>query len=170
MPSARVRLLRLAAAVLPVLALGWWRGRQAQSPLLGPARLPLLPLVLGLGVSALLVGGAVFWRQYQLSTQAEAVARALTSGEPRRAPELLIRYGCSGCHTVPGVPGADGRVAPPLAGLRQRVYVGGVLPNTAENLVAWIVDPRRYSPGTAMPASGIGEAEARDVAAYLYAR
>jgi cytochrome c1 len=126
-----------------------------------------MPLALGLAVSPCW-GGAMGWRQYQLSSQAEAVARAVTGGEPSRAPQLIIRYGCSGCHTVPGVPGADGRVAPPLAELRQRVYLGGVLPNSAENLASWIVDPRRYSPGTAMPASGISQAEARDVAAYLY--
>jgi cytochrome c1 len=34
--------------------------------------------------------------------------------------------------------------------------------------VSWIVDPRALSPRTAMPVTGIGEAEAREVAAYLY--
>jgi cytochrome c len=176
MPFARARLLRLAAVLPPLLAYGWWRGRSGllpapESPPAPPARrLSLMPLALALAVSALLLGGAMGWRQHQQSSQAEAVARAMTGGEPRRAPQLIIRYGCSGCHTIPGVPGADGRVAPPLAELRQRVYLGGVLPNSAENLTGWIVNPRRYSPNTAMPASGISQAEARDVAAYLYSR
>ncbi|MBV9786106.1 MAG: cytochrome C, partial [Acidisphaera sp.] len=65
--------------------------------------------------------------------------------------------------------GADGQVAPPLAGLRKRVYIGGVMRNTPENLIAWIVDPRSISPHSAMPVTGISRREARDVATYLYA-
>jgi hypothetical protein len=52
--------------------------------------------------------------------------------------------------------------------MASRLYVGGVLANTPENLVAWIVDPPAHDLLTAMPVTGIGEAEARDVAAYLY--
>jgi cytochrome c len=37
-------------------------------------------------------------------------------------------------------------------------------------MVRWIVNPQQFSPQTAMPATGITEEEARDVAAYLYAR
>jgi cytochrome c len=98
---------------------------------------------------------------------AEAVA--LTEGDPAAAPAAIRRYGCAGCHMIPGVAAAQGLVGPPLAGLRERVYVAGVLPNSAGNLIRWIVDPPAIDPRTAMPASGISEAEARDVAAYLYA-
>ena len=52
----------------------------------------------------------------------------------------------------------------------QRVYVGGVVANSPDNLVRWIVSPQTFSPRTAMPATGITEAEGRDVAAYLYSR
>ena len=97
------------------------------------------------------------------------VARALTGGDPARAAVLITRYGCGGCHTVTGVPGAHGRVAPPLNGLRERVYLAGVLRNTSGNLIQWIVDPHSLSPRTAMPATGISGAEAADVAAWLYA-
>ncbi len=106
------------------------------------------------------------WRADQRETD---IARAITGGEPDRAPALLRRFGCVGCHTIPGIGGADGQVAPSLAHLRQRVFIGGVARNTAANLVRWIVDPHSLSPHSAMPASGINEAEARDVAAYLYA-
>jgi cytochrome c1 len=98
------------------------------------------------------------------------IARALTGGDPAAAPALLRRYGCGGCHTIPGIAGADGKVAPPLAGLRQRVYIAGVIRNTPDNLMAWIVAPQALSPRSAMPATGITAAEARDVAAYLYAQ
>ena len=57
---------------------------------------------------------------------------------------------------------------PPLEGLRSRVFIAGVLPNTADNLINWIVQPRRWSPRSAMPETGIDADGARDIAAYLY--
>jgi cytochrome c len=102
--------------------------------------------------------------------QQNNIAVALTGGEPSRAPTLLRRYGCSSCHTIPGAPGGDGLVGPSLRDLRSRVYLAGVLPNTADNLVRFIVSPTRFHPASAMPETGISEREARDVAAYLYAQ
>jgi cytochrome c len=99
-----------------------------------------------------------------------ATAKTMTGGDPDRAPAIFRRYGCSGCHTIPGIPGADGQTAAPLTGLSKRVYIAGVVENRSDNLVAWIVSPRRFSPRTAMPSTGISEQEARDLAAYLYAQ
>ncbi len=166
-PAARLLALGL-------LGLATLRGRSAAPQPASPAPLPARRtrwwLLFSLAaVLALTAAGAAGWQVMQ-RREAETLARALTGGEPDRAIPLMIRYGCGGCHAIPGVPGADGRVAAPLSGLRERVYVGGVARNTAANMVAWIVDPRAMSPRTAMPATGITEAEARDVAAYLYAR
>jgi cytochrome c len=97
------------------------------------------------------------------------VASALTGGDAGRAPAIFRRYGCSGCHTIPGIPGADGQTGPPLTGLSKRVFIAGTLENTSGNLIAWIVSPESQSPRTAMPDTGISEKEARDLAAYLYA-
>jgi cytochrome c len=99
----------------------------------------------------------------------EALAVAMTQGHPARAPPLLWRYGCAGCHTISAVPGAVGKVAPSLDHLRQRVYIAGHLQNTADNLQRWIREPQSLSPGSAMPDTGISADEARDVAAFLYA-
>ncbi len=118
----------------------------------------------------LLAGGGVAAREVMAARQRAAVARALTGGEPARGPALMRRYGCAGCHTIPGVPGADGQVGPDLAGLRQRVFIGGVVRNGADNLIRWITDPHALSPYTAMPVTGISQSEARDVAAFLYTR
>jgi cytochrome c2 len=98
-----------------------------------------------------------------------AVAEALTGGDASRAPDLFRRHGCAGCHSIPGIAGADGKVGAPLTGLRERIYIAGVVNNTSENLIGWIVSPQRFSPNSAMPATGISETEARDLAAYLYA-
>jgi cytochrome c1 len=130
--------------------------------------IPVWPVVAVLGLIILTGLGWVGAQQWQRQQENVAVARALTGGDPAHANQIARRYGCAGCHAIPGLPGANGKAAPPLVDLRARVYIGGVLPNTAENLVAWIVDPRRFSPRTAMPRTGISEQEARDIAAYLY--
>lgn len=117
--------------------------------------------------AALVAAGAVVLTTYS-GTREVHVARALTGGEAGRALPLLRRYGCAGCHEIPGVPGADGRVGPPLGEFRQRVFIAGVLPNNADNLVRWLVEPTAIHPRSAMPQTGISESEARDVAAYLY--
>lgn len=120
--------------------------------------------VISAGAGLLLLADAgLLWRQAERIRQEEDVAHAVTGGEPRRAPALLTRYGCGGCQAIPGVPGADGRVGSPLRGLRERVYIAGVLPNTAENLLAWLRDPRAHALRTAMSATGLTEAEARGV-------
>jgi len=123
-------------------------------------------LALALLVVLLIVVGTCY---YASSARADReVAMALTGGDPDRAPVLLRRYGCSGCHTIPGLAGADGKVAPPLVQLRKRVYIAGKLQNTPENLMRWIVSPQSVAPGSAMPDTGIDERGARDVAAFLY--
>ncbi|MGL9622400.1 cytochrome c [Bradyrhizobium sp. U531] len=118
-------------------------------------------------IGATAVGAGFAWSERQ---QREDIARAMTGGDPSRAPELIRRYGCAGCHSISGIPGGDGKVGGPLDGLRARVYIAGVANNTPDNLIQWIVTPQAFSPRTAMPATGITEKEARDVAAYFYAQ
>jgi cytochrome c1 len=110
---------------------------------------------------------ALAWRA---DHRAEILARAMVGGDLARAPGIIRRYGCAGCHTIPGIPGGDGQVGGPLADIGRRVYVGGVVKNSPDNLVHWIVSPQSFSPQSAMPATGITEAEARDVATFLYSR
>ena len=95
-------------------------------------------------------------------------AAALTGGDPSRGPDLMRKYGCQSCHTIPGVVGANGLVGPPLAGIASRSYIGGVLPNAPDNMLAWIQDPKRVDPKTAMPNVGVTPSDARHIAAYLY--
>jgi cytochrome c2 len=111
--------------------------------------------------------GITLWQEQHKS---EDIARAMAGGNPARAPELIRRYGCAGCHTISGISGGDGQVGGPLKDMRQRVYVGGVVVNSPDNLIQWIVSPQAFSPRSAMPATGISETEARDVATYLYSR
>ena len=96
-------------------------------------------------------------------------AVAATGGNPANAPALMVRNGCAGCHVISGVPGAAGRTGPELAGLDRQKFIAGTVPNNPENLVRWIREARRFDPHTAMPSTLVSEADARDMAAYLYA-
>lgn len=82
--------------------------------------------------------------------------------------QLIASYGCGSCHSIPGVPGADARAAPPLDHFYARSYIAGILPNTEENLIQWIQNPQKIVPGNAMPDLGVTKEQARDIAAYLY--
>jgi cytochrome c2 len=89
-------------------------------------------------------------------------------GDPENGKLLLRQFGCGSCHEIPGVAAAQGKVGPPLAGVADRVYLGGVLPNTPETMAAFIRAPQQADPNTAMPDMGVGEEHARDMVAYLY--
>jgi cytochrome c2 len=89
-------------------------------------------------------------------------------GDPANGRLLLRQFGCGACHDIPGVAAAKGRVGPPLQGVATRVYLGGVLPNTPENMLAFIRAPQKYEPRTAMPDLGVTEEHGRDMVAYLY--
>jgi cytochrome c1 len=99
---------------------------------------------------------------------AEEARRLSGGGDAGRGRWAIRKYGCASCHRVPGVLGADGLVGPPLDRMGSRMVLAGHLPNTPANMVRWIRHPRQLRRDTAMPETGITEAEARDVAAYLY--
>lgn len=98
----------------------------------------------------------------------KANAAALTGGDPRTGRQKIRDYGCDACHTIPGIPGADRTVGPPLTGIAGRMYIAGLLANHPENMVRWIMDPPSVDPKTAMPDMDVTEDDARDIAAYLY--
>ncbi|MBF6617108.1 MAG: c-type cytochrome [Candidimonas sp.] len=81
--------------------------------------------------------------------------------------QLVQDYGCVACHTVPGVRAPASRVGPTLDKMALRAYVGGVLANTPDNLLRWLLDPPAVDPRTTMPNVGLSVAEAQDIAAYL---
>jgi mono/diheme cytochrome c family protein len=90
------------------------------------------------------------------------------AADPGRGPDLFRAHGCVGCHTIPGVPEATGKVGPRLDRVKEQSYIAGVLPNRPQYLVEWIRRPKEIDPHTAMPNLGVGPEDARDMAAYLY--
>jgi len=89
-------------------------------------------------------------------------------GNPGQGALLVGRFSCGACHEIAGVEGAIGQVGPPLSTFGERTMIAGVLPNTPENLVRWLRHPQSVVPGNAMPDVGLTDAQARDVAAWLY--
>jgi cytochrome c2 len=134
----------------------------------GPSRVRRSVVYTGLALVLLAGAGVYAGYQVKLSRDARARAIALTAGDPDFGRSLTQRYGCAGCHTIPGVPGAQGKVGPSLQGFAARVYIGGVATNSPNALIQWIENPRMIDSKTAMPITGISRAEARHVAAYLY--
>ena len=92
----------------------------------------------------------------------------VAGGNAQRGTALIEAYGCAACHTVPGVHNSNGNVGPPLTRFGDRTYIAGMLRNTPENLIRWIRLPQSVVPGNAMPNMGVTDAQARDIAAYLY--
>ena len=127
--------------------------------------------IVGWGVGALaltLVAGGYAANHAQARQQLRQKAELLTGGDVARGKALVSRYGCGGCHAIPGVPQASGQVGPPLRGIGGRIYIAGRLENRPENLKRWIESPRVVDSETAMPPLGVSHGDARDIAAFLY--
>jgi cytochrome c len=98
----------------------------------------------------------------------EQEAITAVPGDPKAGRAALERYQCGACHTIPGVAAARGLVGPPLTEYGQRVYIAGKFPQEPALLARWIQDAPSLAPQTAMPNVGVTEADARNMAAYLY--
>jgi cytochrome c2 len=101
-------------------------------------------------------------------TPADRRAHALTQADPDRGAALIPYYGCSSCHTIPGITGSTAVVGPPLSSFAERPYIAGVSPNTPDHVAQWIQNPKSLSAHTDMPNIGVNPPDARDIAAYLY--
>jgi cytochrome c2 len=93
---------------------------------------------------------------------------SIAGGDPDRGAAVVQKYGCTTCHVIPGIQGANGLVGPPLAGIAQRMYIGGVARNTPQNMIDWIENPKQFDSKTAMPNVGVTHRDAVDIASYLY--
>ena len=85
-----------------------------------------------------------------------------------RGLAAIERAGCGACHEIPGLDWPKGRTGPSLARFDDIGPIAGALPNTAENLAAFVRNAPEAKPGSTMPTMPLSEEEANDVAAYLY--
>jgi cytochrome c oxidase subunit 2 len=79
----------------------------------------------------------------------------------------FLSLSCVSCHTVSGT-SARGKFGPDLSHLMSRATLGsGVIPNTRENLRAWVKDPQAIKPGNLMPNMQLDSRELDEVVTYL---
>ena len=94
---------------------------------------------------------------------------ALTGGgDADRGKQAIARYGCTACHSIPGVEGPRGMVGPPLDHMAARGVIAGKFQNTPQNMMQWLANPTSMDSNTAMPSLGVTAQDAQDIAAYLY--
>lgn len=102
------------------------------------------------------------------SQQARPQVTTVPGGDVEAGRQSIQAWGCGSCHTIPGIPGAYGKVGPRLDQMAEQTYIAGMLPNNPDNLMHWIMNPQEIQPGNAMPNTGVGAETARHMAAYLY--
>lgn len=96
-----------------------------------------------------------------------SAAQGVVNAGPLKAEDIIRTHSCAGCHIIPGIPEAQGRIGPSLAGLSERRRIAGdKLKNTPENLKLWLRNPKAIKT-TLMPNTGLTEAELDVLVAFL---
>jgi cytochrome c oxidase subunit 2 len=79
----------------------------------------------------------------------------------------FLSQSCVNCHRVRGT-SAMGTYAPDLTHLMSRqTLASGMIPNTREELKAWLLDPQKIKPGCLMPAFGLDSQQLEMILNYL---
>ena len=90
-----------------------------------------------------------------------------SSPQMESARAAFLSLSCINCHAVSGTT-ATGTFGPDLSHLMSRATLGaGVIPNTPENLRAWVKDPQAIKPGNLMPNMQLNSRELDEVVSYL---
>jgi cytochrome c oxidase subunit 2 len=90
-----------------------------------------------------------------------------TGTTERHGRDVFMGARCAACHTIRGTEAA-GQVAPDLTHIASRSSIGaGTLPNTPEELTAWILDPQAVKPGNQMPPNPLASDDLHALVQYL---
>ncbi|SHL23562.1 cytochrome c oxidase subunit 2 [Nitrosospira sp. Nsp11] len=101
------------------------------------------------------------WQDAQRQTVSLAPAANVIPGHK------LFMDRCAGCHTVRGTH-ASGQHAPDLTHLNsRRRLAGGLLTNTPEHVMKWVVNAQQLKPGSRMPSMVLSESEKSALALFL---
>jgi len=98
-----------------------------------------------------------------------AAQKLNASSDPQleAARSAFLSLNCINCHTVSGT-AARGTFGPDLSHLMSRTTLAsGMIPNTAENLRAWVKDPQAIKHGNLMPNMQLNPRELDEVVTYL---
>ena len=75
-------------------------------------------------IGLILLAGTLSYFQQEPSATQQGTSAEVPTIDPARVPlatgeeplpQLFVKSGCPSCHTIPGIPGAEGRVGPKLA-------------------------------------------------------
>jgi len=97
---------------------------------------------------------------------------AESTGNIAHGREVFLTKGCTGCHTMAGIPGAVGTLGPPLTSISATAGVRSTTHNGAEYLRESIKDPNSYVvPGfpspSPMPPGLVAGHDLDDLIAFL---
>lgn len=107
---------------------------------------------------------AVDFKKWQ-DAQRQTVSLAPTANEIPGHKLFMDR--CAGCHTIRGTH-ASGQHAPDLTHLNsRRRLAGGLLANTPEHVMKWVVNAQQLKPGSRMPSMVLSESEKSALALFL---
>ena len=118
------------------------------------------------------------WVIPQTPTPAALTFDASASGDAARGAATFRAAPCIACHSIRGVPTAQGIVGPNLTHVGSRTTIaGGLYPNDLKHLELWIKNAPAMKPGSLMPLFGKAEKgdtpgvytdqQIADLAAYL---
>lgn len=133
-----------------------------------PSSLVWLALLIAATIAVAALSGVVLYLKTRQAARSQA--EAMTGGSWRPGALAIARYQCGSCHVIPGISGATGKVGPDLTGVGTRAIIAGNQSNDPDALARFIAHPQRIRPDGAMPEMSVSDAEARDIAAYLYAQ
>ncbi len=73
------------------------------------------------------------------------------TGDAAKGEQVFMASPCVGCHTIDGTK-AQGKVGPNLTHFgSRRIFAGGIMDNTPDNLAIWLRDPQQVKHGNLMP-------------------
>jgi cytochrome c oxidase subunit II len=106
--------------------------------------------------------------QYETWVQAQRQSAAEPQdAKAKRGKALFESVSCAMCHTIQGTL-AQATKGPELTHIASRqTLAAGTLPNTPQDLAAWITDPQVHKPGTNMPATPLSKDDLEAIVAYL---
>ena len=105
------------------------------------------------------------WRAEQLKAANSPAAQE--AAPAAQGEHVFMTRGCALCHTIRGTD-AGGRAGPDLTHLAsRRTLAAGTLPNTKQDLLAWIANPQSIKPGNKMPKVPLNRSELDGLGDYL---
>lgn len=90
-----------------------------------------------------------------------------SSADAQAGRKIFFAQTCANCHAIGGT-NAVANAAPDLTHVASRSdLAAGVIPNTPQNLAAWLRNPQQIKPGCQMPNFNFNEEQVTQLVAYL---